>query len=888
MTKFINEIVLSDDSTWEIETPTGWTPIKSVLKTIPFQVWTLWAGGHELKAADTHLVYTKEGDRYLSFCIPWETEVLTTDGWKVVTSVIPPDPNQASENMYDLELNHYHRYYSNSIVSHNTTTVASYLLYEATFNEKQEIAILANKGETATEILGRIKDMFESLPWFIKPGVREWNKKSISLTNGSRIFASATSSSSIRGRSISLLYLDEFAFVDNDVDFYTSTYPVITSGKKTKVIITSCVTKDTYVFTPNGIQQVADFINADIPPDPVLGYLVPRYQVNGFSGMRSGEVFVNSGIAKTKVIETESTSIECSLDHKLWVLRNGKYGWVKARHINEDCCVLIKYGDNVWGEADDISSEFTASGEFPNTITEHLAYILGMNLIGRVFPVTDSKVDIVSNRVLTGFLPSYLPYTFNDKIYTVTSKDLVQFIEQYGSRDEIPRRLFSCSKNVVCAFISALFDNHQTQNKNEIRLKSKYLISQIRIFLLNLGILTKIKPYFSTTCVCSKYKIVVPSHYDLDITNANKMNKLKDISIFERMKWEKVEYVENSKAEVYDFSLDHVEGDPWCHSVIYNGIVGHQTPNGMNLFYKLWTDAEQGRNSYAPKKFIWDSHPKRDEQWKTETLANMSPQQFAVEMECQFEGSSNTLISGIKLQKLAFLNPIKSDRNYKVYVEPDKECTYVVTVDVAEGVGGDNSVVSVFNVSKTPYYHCAVYKSNEIVPLLLAEIVRDIATAYNEAYCLVESNGAGKIVADALFYDLEYENMVQTETKKNDQVIGEGYNTIGIKQTKKTKAIGCSMLKSMIESDTLITPDLETIMELSTFVKKGSSWAAETRKTDDIVMTLVLFGWLVSQTFFEDLVESTLKKDVKSGYLNSDDYNHLIFGFYHDGTEEDQ
>lgn len=122
-----------------------------------------------------------------------------------------------------------------------------YILWYAIFKPEQTIAVLANKGSTAQEMIGRITLALENLPFFLQPGCKSLNKKSIEFSNNSRIVSSATSGSSIRGMSVNLLFLDEFAFVENDARFYTSTYPVVTAGKSTRVIITS---------TANGIGNV--------------------------------------------------------------------------------------------------------------------------------------------------------------------------------------------------------------------------------------------------------------------------------------------------------------------------------------------------------------------------------------------------------------------------------------------------------------------------------------------------------------------------------------------------------------------------------------------------------------------------------------------------------
>lgn len=123
--------------------------------------------------------------------------------------------------------------------SGKSISVCAYLLWYAMFYPEKTVAILANKGATAREMLGRITLMLENLPFFLQPGTKALNKGSLEFGNNSRIITAATSGNSIRGLSINLLYLDEFAFVEKAAEFYTSTYPVVSSGAETKVIITS-------------------------------------------------------------------------------------------------------------------------------------------------------------------------------------------------------------------------------------------------------------------------------------------------------------------------------------------------------------------------------------------------------------------------------------------------------------------------------------------------------------------------------------------------------------------------------------------------------------------------------------------------------------------------
>ena len=126
--------------------------------------------------------------------------------------------------------------------SGKSITAVIYILWYAIFNPEKTIAILANKGATAREMLGRITLALENLPFFLQPGCKELNKGNITFANNAKIVAAATTGSSIRGLSIDLLFLDEFAFVERDAEFYTSTYPVISAGDETKVIISSTAT----------------------------------------------------------------------------------------------------------------------------------------------------------------------------------------------------------------------------------------------------------------------------------------------------------------------------------------------------------------------------------------------------------------------------------------------------------------------------------------------------------------------------------------------------------------------------------------------------------------------------------------------------------------------
>ena len=290
------------------------------------------------------------------------------------------------------------------------------------------------------------------------------------------------------------------------------------------------------------------------------------------------------------------------------------------------------------------------------------------------------------------------------------------------------------------------------------------------------------------------------------------------------------------------------------------------TPNGLNLFYKMWVDAEEKRSTYKPLEVHWSMVPGRDAEWKDETIRNTSEEQFRVEFETEFVGSSATLISGTKLRSLAFYNPIRSDDGLDIYEEPKKGHLYIAAVDCAEGVNLDYSAIMVIDVTSTPYRQVAKYRSNKLPLLFYPTIIYKVGTMYNDAYALIETNNIGQQVVDILHYDLEYENIYKLEHHHiKGQAISSGFKrstAFGVRTTKTVKKIGCANLKTLIENDKLILNDFDTIAELNTFARQRDSYGAEEGNNDDLVMGLVLFGWLTAQTLFREETDVDVRKQL--------------------------
>lgn len=293
-------------------------------------------------------------------------------------------------------------------------------------------------------------------------------------------------------------------------------------------------------------------------------------------------------------------------------------------------------------------------------------------------------------------------------------------------------------------------------------------------------------------------------------------------------------------------------------------VIVTSTPNGTRgLFYKLWMESEADINEYVQMLVTWDMVPGRDEEWKRQTIANTSPEQFAQEHICIFRGSQNSLLSSQTLEYMVSKAPIDEHDGVRVYKEPEKDHVYIACCDVSRGVGGDYHAMSVVDISIQPYEVVATYRDNKLSPLLYPNLIYNVANTYNEAHVLIEINDIGQQVSDILYYDLEYENVLMTITEKNKQVIGFGQNAkTGVRTSQAVKAIGCSNIKTMIEKERLIVNDMDAINEFGTFVPKGKSYEADSGATDDMVMSLVLFAWATTQTFFIELTDKDFRKEL--------------------------
>ena len=348
----------------------------------------------------------------------------------------------------------------------------------------------------------------------------------------------------------------------------------------------------------------------------------------------------------------------------------------------------------------------------------------------------------------------------------------------------------------------------------------------------------------------------------------------------------------------FAFVPNHVADDffasvyPTISSGSSTKVIIVSTPRGMNHFYRMWHDAERGVNEYKPTDVHWSEVPGRDEKWKAQTIANTSEQQFKVEFECEFLGSVNTLIAPSKLRNLIYDAPRTKNAGLDIYEDSIKEHNYMITVDVARGLGNDYSAFIVFDITQFPYKVVAKYRNNEIKPMLFPNIIYNVAKGYNNSFLLIEVNDIGDQVASILQYDLEYDNILMASMRgRNGQVVGQGFSgkksQLGVRMTAAVKKLGCSNLKTLVEDDKLLTCDYEIISELTTFSQKHNSFEAEEGCNDDLAMCLVIFSWLVAQDYFKEMTDNDVRKRIYEEQKNQIEQDMAPFGFIADGFEED-
>jgi hypothetical protein len=314
------------------------------------------------------------------------------------------------------------------------------------------------------------------------------------------------------------------------------------------------------------------------------------------------------------------------------------------------------------------------------------------------------------------------------------------------------------------------------------------------------------------------------------------------------------------------------------------------TPLGYNHFWKFWNEAENGENGFKRMFIHYSEIPGRDEAWAEEQNKLLGDLKFNQEVLCEFLGSTNTLINGKTLAVMSAKNPEYSKDGLDLYENPIPDHYYMMTVDVARGVGGDYSAFTLIDVTEMPYRLVGKYKDNKISPMLYPSIISKVGKDFNNAYVLVEANDIGQQVLDILHQEEEYENIFTTLTENGKQYLTPGFGRsakLGVTTSKAVKRQGCFAIKSLVEDTKLLIHDAEVIGELSVFTEKGQTFQADEGYNDDLAMTLVLFGWVTTNSFFTDLTNVNVREGLFNAEMRMIENDLTPFGQIVDGTEEE-
>jgi hypothetical protein len=314
------------------------------------------------------------------------------------------------------------------------------------------------------------------------------------------------------------------------------------------------------------------------------------------------------------------------------------------------------------------------------------------------------------------------------------------------------------------------------------------------------------------------------------------------------------------------------------------------TPLGYNHFWKFWNDSENGRNDFKSMFIPYWEIPGRDEVWAEEQRRQLGELKFNQEVLCKFLGSSLTLIAGDTIAQMSPMPYVFQKDGLDVIEVPQEGHIYTLVADIGRGVEGDHSAFTVIDVTEAPYKIVAKYKNNTVSPLFYPSIIEKVGREYNNAYVLVEMNTSDQ-VTDILYNELEYENILFVNRTTKGQLVsggfGGGKTQLGVYTDKAVKRRGCINLKTLVEEKKLLVTDFDTISEISTFIETKGSFAADEGYHDDLVMTLVLFGWLTSQPYFKELTDVNMRTVIYEKHIQAIEEQLTPFGFISDGRDEE-
>ena len=945
---------------------------------------------------------------------------------KMVPLELFPDQIQLL-NDYDNYNENISKKYRQAGVSTVTAAWASKKLQLAKPDKPEKILIIANKMDIAVEMANKIRGFLDQWPDWINVGYSSTlnAKRHFKLNNGSEVKAVATSKDALRGFTPTILIFDEAAHIDAEEGFWSQAMSSLSTGGKNIVI--SCVTKDTFVFTENGLEQVSDFIKSDVEVGD--GYYIDDYTIVGKNKSRTSNVMLNNGKQKTLKLHTTNSSLEGTLTHKVWAFSNKdeKYDWYQFKDLSIGDYISVNFGFDKWGNDDKIDFQYTPSPKEHNifnpssVITKELSYLLGLYISeGSSDKCVRNGLFVGGNITITcgDDVSKYindvgLRYSCHDGLhYTISSKNFYSFMEYIGfdlslksPQKVIPKRLLSMSKENIKYLLRGIFDGNGFSDSNRGRigicLSSKLLIEQIRMLLLNFGILTDyhsgITPPTERAKVSSNdfiistntkntrifYKEIgfnferkqikskVQEKYNINFKDTqdiipnctsflknilknnnvirktlpdecinvyDQLSRIKNLSrdsfgilinyinennlsydkeyvekiFFENSKWVKINKIEESENETFDFSLNNDINDFWCHSVIYNGILGHQTPRGQDsIYFPIYDGALRGENNYKITDLRWYRDPRytADLKWvKCEDIVDYmlnrdkydddklcvydleldqydefialgykpystwfesmskklkyNRRDISQEIESNFLGSGDNVISH-KIReniKTNFLQPPVQkmmDNTIWVWKNPVKGHRYITSCDPSSGESSDSSSITIidFDEMEQVFEYCG-----KMPPDLLADLVFEWNKIYN-GFTVIDITGGMGIATSRKLLELGYRNMYiegmeDASEWEYRQALEE--KTPGIKFNNKRTQIVASFEEHLRNGFKVRSERLYN--ELTTFVYRNGRPDHTKGSHDDNIMSMAMGLYVADVSFVKLEKNDSLNK----------------------------
>ena len=836
-------------------------------------------------------------------------------------------------------------------VGKSTVTVA-YIMWVVLFGPMQNIAILANKASTARDILGKLQLAYEHIPLWMQQGITSWNRGSIEIENGSKVVAASTAKSSIRGNTYNCVSGNSTTKIKIDGEeieiSFAQLYEIIANSSKYKCnkfndeiqyVHRQQIQENLFPNNTSGHgANNANYWNSGETPYYTKMYGRKRCGQQFSIFNHKGAHISPSAIAQNGIDnESQEIAFICSLSDDIRKTRPSatvRYSktesiasaiesgpensshWEKTHRGDKEKNWFGAFRENSFGR----TKIQTINSNDRETIRHQEARgIFTKNICGADWEKEDNRTRQQDKQESRKNKEDGRGSSWNEAERRVKNENepgcqRTNSLEQRKSRNIFSR---SSEKNEGCK--SWYSFNRRTQNEFE-----KIQILTEKGYKNFHGIKkTAQQNTIKLTIECGEI-VCTPDHKLFsDIGYVEAKNCL-GISVLNHngLFYKITDIQQNHKIDVYD--LLEVED---THSYYCNNFLVHQcifldefafvptniaeefitsvyptissgattklfmvsTPNGMNLFYKYWTDAINKRNLYVPIEAHWSVVPGRDAQWAADQIKQLGQEKFNQEFLCEFLGSSNTLIAPSKLGAMPWRPPLQKIGDIDVYELPQPKHIYMMCVDTAEGQNLDYSAFAVIDVTECPYRLVAKYKNNQISPMMFPNIIFNVAEKYNSAHVLVETNSIGIQVAEILHTDLEYENIFSTTNLgRGGQKISAGFkknSKLGVKTTAPMKSLGCSNLKSIVEGNKFIIQDFDTIAELTSFVATGKNYAAEPGCHDDLVMTLVMFAWLAAQPLFKELTDVDIRRQMIEGREHSLQEQLLPFGIISDGAD---